>query len=56
VPVSGTRTVAKDDMHYNDDCPDDIEVDPETFEVRVDGEVVTSEPSDELPLAQRYLL
>jgi len=56
VPVSGTRTVAKDDMHYNDYCPDDIEVDPETFEVRVDGEVVTSEPSDELPLAQRYLL
>jgi urease subunit alpha len=56
VPVSGTRTNTKSDMHYNDYCPDDISVDPETFEVRIDGEVVTCEPSDELPLAQRYML
>jgi urease subunit alpha len=56
VPVSGARTPGKDDMHYNDYCPDDIEVDPETFEVRVDGDVVASEPSEKLPLAQRYLL
>ncbi|MFB6107902.1 MAG: urease subunit alpha [Haloplanus sp.] len=56
VPVEGTRTNAKGDMHYNDYCPDDIEVDPETFEVRVDGEHVTCDPASEVPLAQRYLL
>jgi urease subunit alpha len=56
VPVSGTRTPGKDDMLYNDYCPDHIEVDPETFEVQVDGEHVTCEPASELPLAQRYML
>jgi urease subunit alpha len=43
-------------MVHNDYCPDDIEVDPETFEVRVDGEHVTCEPASELPLAQRYMI
>jgi urease subunit alpha len=56
VPVSGTRTLGKDSMLYNEYCPDDVDVDPETFEVRVDGDVVTCEPASELPLAQRYLL
>jgi len=56
VPVSGTRDLGKADMLYNDYCPDDIEVDPETFEVRVDGDIVTCEPASELPLAQRYML
>jgi len=56
VPVSGTRTPGKDAMVRNDECPDDIEIDPETFAVRIDGEHVTCEPSDEVPLAQRYLL
>jgi len=56
VPVSGARTPGKGDMHYNDYCPDDVEIDPETFEVRVDGEVVSAEPSEELSLAQRYML
>ncbi|MDG5778074.1 urease subunit alpha [Haloarculaceae archaeon H-GB2-1] len=56
VPVSGTRSVSKSDMVRNDYCPDDIEVDPETFAVRVDGDHVTCEPSDELPLTQRYML
>ncbi|QLH76782.1 urease subunit alpha [Halosimplex rubrum] len=56
VPVSGARTPGKSDMHYNDYCPDDVEIDPETFEVNVDGEVVSAEPSEELPLAQRYML
>jgi urease subunit alpha len=56
VPVRGARTPSKADMEYNDYCPDDIEVDPETFEVQVDGEHVTCEPSSELPLAQRYML
>jgi len=56
VPVEGTRTPGKRDMLYNDHCPDDIEVDAETFEVRVDGERITCEPASELPLAQRYML
>jgi len=56
IPVSGARTPGKSDMHYNDYCPDDIEIDPETFEVRVDGEVVSAEPSEEVSLAQRYML
>jgi urease subunit alpha len=56
VPVEGTRTPGKNDMVHNDYCPDDIEVDPETFEVTVDGEHVTCEPASELPLAQRYVL
>ena len=56
VPVAGTRTPGKADMMYNDYCPDDIDVDPETFEVKVDGDHVTCEPASELPLAQRYML
>jgi urease subunit alpha len=56
VPVEGTRTLGKGDMLYNDYCPDDIDVDPETFEVRVDGDLVTCEPASELPLAQRYTI
>jgi len=55
-PVEGTRGLEKDSMVRNDYCPDDIAVDPETFEVRVDGDVVTCDPADELPLAQRYVL
>jgi urease subunit alpha len=56
VPVEGTRTPTKADMVHNDACPDDIEVDPETFAVRVDGERISCDPSDEVALAQRYLL
>jgi urease subunit alpha len=55
VPVRNTRTLRKADMIHNDLLPD-IKVDPETYEVRVDGEVLTSEPASELPLAQRYFL
>ncbi|TVR94842.1 MAG: urease subunit alpha [Trueperaceae bacterium] len=53
--VRGTRTVTKRDMVHNDALPH-VEVDPETYRVRVDGEVVTSEPARTLPLAQRYFL
>ena len=56
VPVENTRNVSKDDMVHNDYVPDEIEVDPETFEVTVEGETVTCEPADEIPLAQRYTL
>ncbi len=55
-PVRGTRDVRKADMLHNDYCPDDIEVDAQTFEVEVDGEHVTCEPAEELSLAQRYML
>jgi urease subunit alpha len=55
-PIGGTRTNEKADMVRNDHCPEDIDVDPETFEVTVDGEVITCEPASEIPLAQRYML
>jgi urease subunit alpha len=42
-------------MKHNGGTPD-IQVDPETYEVRVDGEVITAEPSSVLPMAQRYFL
>ena len=42
-------------MKLNDACPA-IEVDPETYEVRADGELLTCEPAEVLPLAQRYFL
>jgi len=51
----GNRDVTKADMRLNDATPT-IEVDPQTYEVRVDGEVMRSEPADELPMAQRYFL
>jgi urease subunit alpha len=43
-------------MVRNDYCPEGIAVDPETFEVTIDGEVITCEPAEEIPLAQRYTL
>ena len=55
-PVRGTRDVRKADMLHNDYCPDDIEIDAQTFEVEVDGEHVTCEPAEEISLAQRYML
>ena len=42
-------------MVLNDYCPK-IEVNPETYEVKVDGELITCEPAEILPLAQRYFL
>ncbi len=55
LPVTGTRTVGKADMVLNDAAPE-MEVDPETYEVRADGELLTCEPATELALAQRYFL
>jgi urease subunit alpha len=55
VPVDDCRSVGKADLPNNDAMPR-IEVDPESFEVRVDGELMTEEPATELPLAQRYFL
>ena len=53
--VTGTRTVRKKDMIHNNYTPM-IEVDPETYEVRADGELLVCEPAEVLPLAQRYFL
>ena len=55
VPVAHTRIISKADMVHNDYCPQ-IEVDPETYEVRADGELLTCEPAEELPMAQRYFM
>ncbi|MDQ2584503.1 urease subunit alpha [Saccharothrix yanglingensis] len=55
VPVRDTRGVAKADMVLNDALPD-VEVDPDSFAVRVDGDLVEPQPVAELPLAQRYFL
>ncbi|HEY4940340.1 MAG TPA: urease subunit alpha [Rhizomicrobium sp.] len=55
IAVSGTRTVRKTDMVLNGATPR-IEVDPETYEVRADGVLLTCEPASVLPLAQRYFL
>ncbi|EDX87613.1 urease, alpha subunit [Synechococcus sp. PCC 7335] len=53
--VSDTRQLKKTDLKLNDVMPN-IEVAPETFEVRVDGKLLTCEPADRLPMAQRYFL
>ncbi|HKI97850.1 MAG TPA: urease subunit alpha, partial [bacterium] len=55
VAVRGTRSIGKRDMVRNDLCPR-IEVDPQTYQVRADGELLTCEPAAVLPLAQRYFL
>jgi urease subunit alpha len=53
--TAGTRKLTKSDMLHNDACPV-IRVDPNTFDVFVDGQIATCEPAHELPLAQRYML
>ena len=53
--VKNTRTVGKKDMVLNDATPD-ITVDPETFEVKADGETLTCDPATAVPLAQSYFL
>lgn len=52
---SGIRDLTKKDLKLNDATPD-IAVNPETYEVTIDGELITSEPSETLPMAQRYFL
>jgi urease subunit alpha len=55
VAVEHCRTIGKANMVHNDATPV-IEVDPETYEVRADGELLTCEPTSVLPMAQRYFL
>jgi urease subunit alpha len=55
LPVANTRTLGKKDMILNDALPK-IDIDPETYEVRADGELLICEPAVSLPMAQRYFL
>jgi len=55
VAVKDTRKIGKRDMKWNDATPE-IDVDPETYAVRADGELLVCEPATGLPLAQRYFL
>ena len=55
LPARGTRALSKKDMLRNDALPH-IRVDPQTFDVFVDGVLATCEPASTLPLAQRYML
>jgi urease subunit alpha len=53
--VKDTRKIGKKDMVHNDWQPK-LQVDPETYEVRADGELLVCEPAKVLPMAQRYFL
>ena len=55
LPVKNIRNISKKDMVHNDYCPN-IEVNPETYEVKADGEIITCEPAESLPLSQRYFM
>lgn len=55
LPVKNCRKISKKDMKYNDRTGK-IEVDPETYETKVDGEVIVCEAAEELPLTQKYFM
>jgi urease subunit alpha len=55
VAIANTRKITKASMVHNDATPV-IDVDPETYEVRADGELLACEPAEVLPMAQRYFL
>ncbi|MBY6135670.1 urease subunit alpha [Nocardioides marinus] len=55
VAVRNTRDIGKRDLRLNTATPQ-VEVDPETYEVRADGELLTCQPAEVLPMAQRYFL
>jgi urease subunit alpha len=55
LPVQGCRRLSKADMRWNDYLPR-LQVNPETYEVSIDGERITCDPASTLPLAQRYFL
>lgn len=55
VAVENTRNIGKKDLLLNTALPQ-VEVNPETYEVRADGELLTCEPATELPMAQRYFM
>lgn len=53
LPISNTRNISKADMVRNNYCPN-ISIDPETYKVHIDGELITCEPVEALPLTQKY--
>ncbi|MDR4887822.1 urease subunit alpha [Fredinandcohnia sp. QZ13] len=55
LPVRGIRTLTKKDMKLNSETPE-ITVDPQTYEVKVNGELIMCEPVDQVPMGQRYFL
>ncbi|WP_026575083.1 urease subunit alpha [Bacillus sp. UNC438CL73TsuS30] len=55
LPVKGIRKLTKKDMKLNSETPE-LSVDPQTYEVRVNGELITCDPVDKVPMAQRYFL
>ncbi len=55
IAVKNTRAIGKRDMKWNDALPR-VDVDPQTYAVRADGELLTCEPAEVLPMAQRYFL
>jgi urease subunit alpha len=55
LPVKSTREIGKAQMVNNDICPD-VEIDPETFRIEIDGELILPAPADRLPLTQLYSL
>ena len=56
LPVKNIRNLTKRDMKLNDVIPKSLEVNPQTYDVKVDGELITCEPAKCLPLTQRYFL
>jgi urease subunit alpha len=55
LPVRNCRNISKKDMMWNDNTPE-ITIDPETYEVKLDGKVATVEPAKELSAAQTYFM
>ena len=56
LPVHRTRNLMKTDMILNTYTPSTIAIDPQKFTVTIDGEVITCDPMDDIPLTQRYYL
>ncbi|WP_405097172.1 urease subunit alpha [Oceanobacillus sp. FSL H7-0719] len=55
LPVHNIRSLTKKDMKLNSETPE-IDVDPQTYEVKINGEVITCDPVDTVPMGQRYFL
>ena len=54
LPVHNTRNLTKRDMKLNDYTPETIKIDPQSFNVTIDGKLITCEPVETISLAQRY--
>ena len=55
IAVQNTRNIGKSDLIHNAATPK-VEVNPETYEVRADGELLTCAPAETVPMAQRYFM